>query len=125
MKKTIYLLLLFAFAAVTFISCGQNEGKKALLEMEKIVEKAEKNKDNLTADEWKELAASFEENEKVANEAAETGKLSIAGKMKLLTLTTRWATAWGPSALHEMLEKAADELIRDESNDPEAEPNSE
>ena len=124
MKKTIRLLLL-AFAAATLTSCGQNEGKKALLEMERIVEKAEKNKEHLTAHEWEELTASFEENEKVAHEAAETGELSIASKMKYLTLSARWAAARGPSALHEITEKAIEALSQDESNDPETNPDGE
>lgn len=123
MKKAIRLLLL-AFVVATLTSCGQSEGKKALLEMERIVEKAEKDKDKLTANEWEELSAAFEENEKVANEAAETGKLGIASRIKILTLTTRWATARGPSLLHEITEKAVEELSRDESSDPVAAPDS-
>ena len=95
MKKIIYLLLL-TFALTSIVSCGgQNEGKTALREMEKIVERAEKDKDSLTDEEWKELAVSFEANEKIASQAAEENKLGVAGNMKLIALIARWATAYG------------------------------
>lgn len=110
MKKLIYLIL-FAFAVTSIVSCGgQNEGKTALREMEKIVEKAEKDKDKLTAEEWKELAVEFEKNEKIASEAADNDKLGIAGNMKLLGLTARWATAYGPRMMQDMLPNLSEPL---------------
>lgn len=118
MKKIIYLLLL-AFAVSSIVSCGgKSEGKTAISEMEKIVEKVEQNKDVLTADEWKELAVSFEKNEKIANKAADENKLGITGNMKLLALTARWETVYGQRMmlqeiapkLSEILEGAGDEL---------------
>ena len=114
MKKIMYFLL-FAFVITTLISCGHNKGKKALAEMEKIVEKAETEKNELTADEWKELVASFEENEKVANEAAETGELSVADRMKLVTLTARWAAAAKTTLLDEIFSKINEALMPDET----------
>lgn len=121
MKKLIYLLL-FALAAAAFVACGdKSEGKTALREMEKIVEKAEKDKDNLTADEWKELAASFEENEKIANEAIENKKIGVAGRMKFIALTARWAAAYGPRMiLPEMMSKI-DEALKPEEEEAKAE----
>ena len=111
MKKIVFLLL-FAFAIITIISCGrQNEGKKALAEMERIVEKAETEKNELTADEWKELAASFEENEKIANKAAETGKLGVADRMKLVALTARWAAMAETTLLNEFFSKINEALM--------------
>lgn len=83
--------------------------------MEKIVEKAETEKNELTADEWKELVASFEENEKVANEAAETGELSVADRMKLVTLTARWAAAAKTTLLDEIFSKINEALMPDET----------
>ncbi len=113
MNKLMYLLL-FAFAMTMSISCGKNEGKNAITEMERIVEKAEKEKDNLTADEWKELAASFEENEKIINEAAAKGKLGVTDRMKLIALTARWAGAYGTSAMmDDVFERLEKELNTD------------
>lgn len=110
MKKLIYLILL-TFAVTSIVSCGgKNEGKTALREMEKIVEKAEKDKDKLTAEEWKELAVEFEKNEKIASEAADNDKLGIAGNMKLLSLTARWATAYGPRMMQDMLPNLSEPL---------------
>ncbi len=115
MKKIVFLLL-FAFAIITIISCGrQNEGKKALAEMERIVEKAETEKNELTADEWKELAASFEENEKIANKAAETGKLGVADRMKLVALTARWAAMAETTLLNEFFSKINEALMPDKA----------
>ncbi|MGI6521438.1 MAG: OmpA family protein [Fermentimonas sp.] len=114
MKKIVNVLL-FAFAITVLISCGRNEGEKALAEMEKIVEKAEKRKSELTADEWKELAVSFEEYEKVANEAAESGKLGVVDRVKLVALTARWATVSKPNLLEEMMSKITEALKLEEA----------
>ncbi|MBR8706586.1 OmpA family protein [Bacteroides pyogenes] len=95
MKKLIYLLL-FALVATTLVGCGgKSEGKTALHEMEKIVEKAEKDKGILTADEWKALALSFEENENIVNKAVENKQIGVEGRMKFIALTARWAAASG------------------------------
>lgn len=95
MKKVIYLLF-FALAVTALVSCrGGNECKTVLLEMEKIVERAEKEKDILTDEEWKKLALSFEENERIANKASAENRIAIADNMKLITLTTRWITVYG------------------------------
>lgn len=108
--KQVFYLLIFALAATMLFSCGKNEAKKALIEMEKIVETAEKNKNKLSKEEWKELAGRFEENEKIANEAAESNQLGVAGKMKCLALTTRWATVYGQSRMQEITPKVNDML---------------
>jgi len=113
--KKIVCVLLFAFTITVLFSCGRNEGEKALAEMEKIVEKAEKGKNELTADEWKELAASFEEQEKVANEAAANGKLGVVDRMKLVALTARWAAASKPNLLDEMMSKITEALKLEEA----------
>lgn len=109
MKKGIYLLV-FALAVAALVSCGHGEGNNALREMEKIVEMAEKDKDKLSKEEWKELAARFEENEKIANEAADNNRLGVAGKMKCLTLTIRWATVYGQTMMREITPKVNDVL---------------
>ncbi len=104
-------LLLLTFALSTIVSCGgQNEGKKALREMEKIVEKAEKDKEKLTPEEWKALALEFEQYEKTVNEAIENNKIGAVGQMKCLTLTTRWATVYGPEMLQEMIPDLSEPL---------------
>lgn len=115
MKKIIYLLF-FALTVTMIVSCAKNEGQKALAEMEKITETAEKNKDKLTREEWKELAVRFTENEKIANEAAETGKIGIADRVKLIAITARWAGTYGPSALmDDLFEKMGEELQTEEN----------
>ncbi len=113
--KIIVYVLLFAFAITVLTSCGRNEGEKALAEMEKIVEKAEKSKNELTADEWKELVVSFEEYEKVANEAAANGKLGVVDRVKLVALTARWATVSKPNLLDEMMLKITEALKLEEA----------
>lgn len=114
MKKVIYLLI-FALTATMLISCAKNEGQKALAEMEKITETAEKNKDKLTREEWKELAVRFEENEKIANEAAENGKIGVTDRMKFIAITARWAAVYGSSALmDDIFENLEQELQSDE-----------
>ncbi len=96
-KKQIYLIFFLCIISV-FTACSkQSDGKKALQEMEKIVETAEKNKDKLTSEEWDELVVRFEENKKIATEATDTGKLSDKNKIKLTELIARWATLNGES----------------------------
>lgn len=115
MKKIMFILL-SAFAITTLISCGQNEGKKALYEMERIVEKAEKEKDKLSADEWEKLTISFQENEDIANKAAETGKLGVGDKMKLVSLSARWAAAAKTSIVDEIFSRINEAMAPNETN---------
>ncbi len=115
MKKIIYLLL-FALTATMIVSCAKNEGEKALAEMEKITETAEKNKDKLTREEWKKLAIRFEENEKIANEAAEAGKIGVTDRIKLIAITTRWAGTYGPyNLMNDISEELAEEIQSEEN----------
>lgn len=110
MKRTIYVLLL-ALAATALISCsGRSEGKEALREMEKVVEKAEKNRDKLTPEEWKALAVEFEQCEKKVEEAIKNKKIGATGQIKSIALTTRWATAYGPVMLPEMISDLSEPL---------------
>ncbi len=122
MKKAFYIMI-FALAATTLVGCGgKSDGKAALREMEKIVEKVEKEKDNLTADEWRELAASFEENEKIANKAAEENRLGLGDKMKIITLTGRWATASSGMMLGDIFSKLSEALNPEETTTDSANP---
>lgn len=127
MKKTIYLLISI-FALTLLVSCGQNEAKQALQEMEKIVEKAEKEKDNLSKEEWKELAIEFAEYAKIANKGAEEKKLDTKDKVKIATLSARFAAVsvnpiseMGENLLENIFSKVNEVLQPDEKSDADTE----
>lgn len=120
MKKIIYLLVT-VLAISLLVSCGQNEAKQALREMEKIVEKAEKEKNNLSKEEWKELAVEFAEYAKIANKGAEENKLGTKDKVKIATLSARFAavsvnpiTGMGESLLENLFSKINEALLPDD-----------
>ena len=98
MKKGFYLLI-FVMAVTLMVSCGRNEVKQSLQQMEKIVEKAEKEKDKLSQEEWKMLAEQFEEYKKIVKNALENKKIGATVQSRCTALTTRWAALCGPIML--------------------------
>ena len=108
MKKILFLLS-FTLVITSFISCERSDGKKALGEMKKIVVKAEKEKDKLSDDEWKVLSEKFQEKEQIVKEAVEKDELGFSSKLEYITLTTRWATAYGERFFNDLRDELSDD----------------
>ena len=88
MKK----LVIFCIVAAMFAACGGGSPvDKAISDMEKAFAKYEKNKGNLTADDWANLEKEVEEPLKVLNDAAESGKLGVMQQLKITAAIVKWA----------------------------------
>jgi len=65
---------------------------KAITQVERTLEKAEKNKGNMTEADWQNLEKELEEPLQVIANALESNKVSMMERVKLMTVATKWAT---------------------------------
>ena len=89
MKKLFVVICIVALCA----GCGGSSSvDKAIAQIEKALEKVEKNSGNMTESDWKSLEKEVEEPLKVIQNALESDKTGAIQKLKLITVTTKWAT---------------------------------
>jgi len=90
--KTLKLLSVLLLALV-MAACGGSSSSldKAVSQVEKALEKVEKNKGNMTEADWKNLEKEVEEPLQTIAKAFENNKLSIANRVKVTMLTAKWA----------------------------------
>ena len=121
MKKFIVTCIIVAVCT----ACGGGSSvDKAISQVEKAVEKVEKNKGKMTEEDWKNLEKEVETPLKVISDALDNDKVGVMGKVKILAVTAKWATALAEAGVKELeqqtgvameewgkeLEKAAKEL---------------
>ncbi len=119
------VLLVIVVAVFAFAGCGgKSEIDKALEQMDKVIAKVEKNKGNMTQVDWQALEKEVEAPLAVLNKAAEEGKIGAIQKLKIVTISAKWATILMDAGLSEIekqtgvdredfgkeLEKATEEL---------------
>ncbi len=126
MKTKIRIVLsMIILAAFVFAGCvGKSEIDKALEQMDKVIAKVEKNKGNMTQADWQALEREAEAPLAVLNKAAEEDKIGPIQKLKIVTISAKWATILIDAGFSEIekqtgidrkdfgkeLEKAAEEL---------------
>lgn len=118
------LVVIGAIVAI-FVGCGGSSSiDKAVGQIEKAIEKVEKNKGKMTENDWHNLEKEVEEPLKILADALEKDKVGAIQKLKLMTLTAKWATVVIAAGVTEIekstginrenweteLEKAAQEL---------------
>lgn len=96
-KLRYYLVCCLTFLSLT--SCTSYAEKKSLIEMERIVTLAESQKTRLSNEEWKNLAKSFEENERIVSKCPEE-KLENSDRFEYIKLCARWSFVYGQHKLH-------------------------
>ena len=121
MKK----LIIFSIIVAICTACGGGSSvDKAISQVEKALEKVEKNKGKMTEEDWHALEKEVEEPLKVIADALENDKVGVVGKMKIIAVSAKWATALAEEGARELerrtgverenwgseLEKAAKEL---------------
>jgi len=110
--KIIIAAIIIAFAVV---SCG-NKGSSidaALSQIEKAMDKVEKNKASMTEADWQALSDELEAPVKILNEALESDQVSTLKKLKISAAVLRCATVASEAALYTLtdsLSVVADEL---------------
>jgi len=89
MKKVIIVCIIAAF----FVACGGSSSlDNAINQVEKAIEKFEKNKGNFTETDWQTLEKEVEKPLETIKNALESGKVGAIQKVKLITLTAKWAS---------------------------------
>ena len=128
MKKLFIAGMIVAVCA----ACGGGSSlDQSISKVEKALEKVEKNKGKMTEADWHNLEKEVEEPLKVIAEALESDKVGLVGKMKIITVTAKWATVLAEAGLSELekrtgierenlgteLEKAAKEIEKNTGGD--------
>ena len=89
MKKIIIIGIIAAICA----GCGGSSPiNKAISQVEKALEKVEKNKGNMTESDWQNLEKEVEEPLQVIANALESNKVGMVERIKLMALVGKWAT---------------------------------
>ena len=100
MKKIIIITII----AALFVGCGGSSSSldKAISQVEKALEKVEKNKGNMTPEDWTALEKEMEAPLQIINNALENNQVGVMSTLKVLTLVGKWAavaTEYGVSQL--------------------------
>jgi hypothetical protein len=103
MKKLNFMIiaLVVAFMAA---SCGGNSIDSALNQVEKAIDKVEKNKTSMTAADWKAFNEEMDAPCKVLNEALESEEVGALKKIKISAVVLRMAAVAGEAALHTVVD---------------------
>jgi len=123
MKK---IIIIGIVAAIIGAGCGGGASSldKSISQIEKALEKVEKNKGKMTDDDWRVLEKELEEPLKVISDAIESDKVGVLAKVKLVALAAKWAATLAEAGINGIeiqsgadgdnwsieLEKAAKEL---------------
>ena len=84
-------LIIISIVALLFAGCGGSSSiDKAISQVEKALEKVEKNKGNMTESDWQNLEKEMEEPLQVIANALETNKVGMVQRVKVMTLVAKW-----------------------------------
>jgi len=99
--KTNFKIIIAAIAIVfTAVSCGSGSSvDAALAQIEKTMDKVEKNKTSMTEADWKALGQELEQPLHTLNEALENDKVSALKKLKISATMLRYVAVAGEAAL--------------------------
>ena len=102
MKKTTLIAAFSLFVVMAIaVSCGgKSSVDAALSQIEKAMEKVEKNKTSMTKADWEALSKELEQPAKALNEALEDKEVGALKKIKIGAVMLRYATVVGEAALH-------------------------
>jgi len=85
-------LIIISIIAAIFAGCGGSSSvNKAITQVEKALEKVEKNKGNMTEADWQNLEKEMEEPLQVIANALETNEVGMMEKIKVVALVTKWS----------------------------------
>ena len=104
MKKIFVVLIMVAVCA----ACGSSSSvDKAISQIEKALDKAEKNKGKMTDEDWRSLEKEVEEPLKVISDALEKDELKLMEKMKIVAVSAKWATTVAAAGISEMVKSTS------------------
>jgi competence CoiA-like predicted nuclease len=100
MKKLIIISIIVAIC--TGCGGGASSVDSAISQVEKALQKVEKNKDNMTEADWQSLEQELEEPFRVIAEALESNKIGVTGRIKIMSLVSQWAAVMMEAGLSEI-----------------------
>jgi ABC-type glycerol-3-phosphate transport system substrate-binding protein len=101
MKNNFKITIMAMAIAFIAVSCGSDSSVDAALsQIEKAMDKVEKNKSSMTEADWQVLNEELEQPLSVLNKALEDNKVSALKKLKISAAALRFATVAGEAALH-------------------------
>ena len=127
-------MFIIGFITAALAGCsGASSLDKSIGQVEKALQKVEKNKGKMTEEDWRTLEKELEEPLKVISNAIESDKVGVIAKVKIVALAAKWTAALTEAGIHEIeiqtgidrdhwgtelekvakeLEKASEELIK-------------
>ena len=104
MKKLIIIGIIVAIC----VGCGGADSpvEKAIDQVEKMLEKVEKDKDNMTEADWENILNEMEEPLQILVEALETNKIGMMERVKVVTLVSQFTAVIAEAGLIEIGESA-------------------
>ena len=103
MKYTKLVAAFVLLAVMTMaLSCGGGSSSvdTALSQMEKAMEKVEKNKTSMTEADWKALEADLEQPAKILEEAMEGNSIGAMARLRIAAAMMRYVALLSEAALH-------------------------
>jgi hypothetical protein len=99
MKKLIIISIIVAICT----GCGgASSVDSAISQVEKALQKVEKNKGNMTEADWKSLEQELEEPLRVIADALESNKIGVTGRIKVMSLMSQWVAVMMEAGLSEI-----------------------
>ena len=101
--KTNFKIIIMAIAIVfVAVSCGGRGSSidAALSQIEKTMNKVEKNKTSMTEAEWQALNDELEQPAKILSDALESNQVGALKKIKISAVLLRYAAVVGEAAFH-------------------------
>jgi len=96
-------LVIFCIIVVIFAGCGGSSSiDKAISQVEKALENVEKNKGKMTENDWHNLEKEVEQPLLIIHNALESNKIGAIQKIKLITVTAKWAAVLMEAGLSEI-----------------------
>ena len=101
MKTNFKIIIVVVTIAFVAVSCGKGSSvDSALSQIEKAMDKVEKNKTSMTTADWEALNAELEQPAKVLSDALDDNQVGTLKKLKITAVMLRYATVTGEAALH-------------------------
>jgi len=98
-------IVIISIIAVFFVGCGGGSSSnldKSISQVEKALEKVEKNKGQMTVDDWNNLEKELEEPLKVISDALDSDKVGVMAKMKIVAVAAKWAAVLAEAGAKEI-----------------------
>ena len=101
MKTSFKIIIVVVATAFVAVSCNKGASVDAALsQIEKAMEKVEKNKTSMTEADWKALEAELEQPAKVLNDALENNQVSVLKRVKISAVMMRYVAVISEAAMH-------------------------